>query len=170
MARVGKNALVSDLRGHLGKQVVYKKTNNQVIATTMPRRPRKKRSEAVQKQNRLFKVAAHGAKNAIKDPVRRKRYEAARKPGQSAYNVAMSEILKMLVANKHEITPTPAYRKRTGKSIKTNDITLLLDTDDGTLVETGLVVKDENLKWILAAAREKTTKKVRKIVLRISCE
>jgi hypothetical protein len=170
MARVGNNALVKDLRGHLGKQIVIKKTNNQVIATTMPKHPKKKRSAPVQKQNRLFTIAAHGAKRAIKDPVRRARYEAARRPGQSAYNVALSEILKMLVSNKHEITPTPPYRKRTGKKLQTKDITLLLDTDDGTLVETGLVVKDENLKWILTAAREKTSKKVRKIVLRISCD
>jgi hypothetical protein len=169
MAKVNENSILRNIRGHIGKQVVVKVTNGQPIMTDIPKAPKKKRSPAVRKQNSFFKIAAHTAKRLIKDPVERTRYEAARRPGQSAYNVALSECLRRLGPNKENFTPAPPYRKRTGKKIQPKDITLLLDTDDGTLVETGLVVQDENLKWILAAAREKTTKKVRKIVLRISC-
>ena len=169
MARVRENVLVSGIRGHIGKQVVIRETNGQPIATKMPKRSKKKPSEAVQDQRWNFGEAAHLAKVAIRDPEKRPRYEAARRPGQSAYNVALAEYLNMFIAKKREPTPTPPYRKKSAKRIKTKDITLLVDTDNGTVVDTRFDVPDEKLQWLLGAARVKTNKKVRKIILLISC-
>jgi len=170
MSRVKDNVISSGFRGNFAKQFVIRETNGQPIATKMPKRKkRKKLSEAVIDQNDRFRDAAHLAKIANRDPEKRPRLEAARKPGQSAYNVALSEYLKMFVDGKREPTPTPPYKKESDSVITTKNITLILDTDDGTLVDTAVAIPAEKMKWILAAARKKTTKKVRTIVLRIAC-
>ena len=168
MSKAGENILVRGMTGKFGDQAVFRKSNGQTIMSDVSHH-KVKPTPAMQKQWNKFRHAAKLAKVAIRDPEKRARYEAARKPGQTAYNVALSEFLNMLIAGKREPIPTPPYRKKAAKGIKTKDITLVIDTDKGMVVKTGLVVPDEHLQWFISAAKSSTSGKVQKMIVLINC-
>jgi len=169
MAKVRENALINGIRGHVGKQYVIRETNGQPIVTNIPKHTKKKPTEKQEDQFWKFRAAAKKASIAIKDPEKLKRYEAARKPGWSAYNVAFSEYLTMFVAGKKEPTPLPPQPRKVIHKMKTKNITLLLDTDKGTIVKSALAVPDEYLGWLKSTAEKITSEKVRNIVFRVTC-
>ena len=169
MAQAGENSILRDVRGHFGKQVVVKKSHGKTIVANMPKHSKKKRTEAMIKHTRRFRTASRLAKYHMQDPEKQARYEAARKPGQSAYNVALGEFLNMLVAGKHEPTPTPPRALPVVHKMKTKNVTLLVDTDKDTIFQSHPDIPFEHLEWLINAAKNSTTEKVRKIVLRISC-
>jgi hypothetical protein len=169
MAKAGENAILKGVRGHIGKSVVVKERHGQTIVTNMPDHDKKKRTEAMKKHARRFKRASKLAKYHMQDPEKLARYEAARKPGQSAYNVALGEFLNMIIAGKHEPTPTPPRALPVVHKLKTKNVTLLVDTDKDTIFQSAPDILYEHLECIINAAKKSTIEKVRKIVLRISC-
>ena len=169
MAKAGENSILRGVRGHIGKQTVVKERYGQTIVTNMPKRDNRKRTDAMKKHNIRFKRASKLAKYHMKDPEKLARYEAARKPGQSAYNVALGEFLNMIVAGKNEPTPTPPRALPVLHKTKTKNLTLLVDTDKETIFQSRPDIPNELLECLITTAQKSTTEKVRKIVLRISC-
>ena len=172
MVKVKKGSLLDGVTGKFGEDLIFRKSNGQTIASNVSSK-KVKATEKRLNQRAKFKVISPLAKEAIADPVKRARYEAAREPGQSAYNVAFSEIYDEYFPGEKPADKIKNKRKKKfpgktldGKGIK--DIILLIDTDTGTLLQTEVTVPDQHvLDWILAAAKMKTSEPVSNILVRI---
>jgi hypothetical protein len=172
MAKASKKGLLMQVTGQFGDQCVFRESNKQLI---MSQKTHRKfiYTPARLKQQEIYRQAAYRASYSLHDPEKRARYEAARKPGQTAYNVALSEFLLMLGAGKDEPTPTPVPQApkapRNGRrKKKVKEIAMILDTADGMLTEGNVVIPDETIEAILNVAQQKTSHKVNKITLVIN--
>jgi hypothetical protein len=92
MAKAGKRWPAFPFTGQFADTMVFRDSNGQPI---MSQKTHRKfiMTPAIKKQQWRFRHAARLAKLAIRDPEKRARLEAERKPGQTAYNVALSEYL-----------------------------------------------------------------------------
>jgi len=162
--------------GKLGDDLVIRESNGQSIMYPKPQ-PKKKRklSLAERTQQRNFRISARRASIAIRDPEKRPAYEAAREPGQTAYNMAFRESMFELTGGRYKQKTKPVTRKTAppahsrGK-LKIKDISVLLDTNIGTVFVDNIPIPDRSLKWILTAAKKSTPHQVKRIVLRINCD
>src|ERR1035438_2813893 len=168
MAIVDKNSILQGVHGKIGDDVELRKVNRQQVLANKSHKKVKKTVLRQAQQDR-FKIVEKLAKADLADPVKRAQFEALRKPGQSAYTVAISFHYNKLFLNGKEIPEKP--RRRRGKrinGIKTKKITLLVDTSDNTFIETRIPVPDDKmLEWLYAAARLQTADKITNIHLRI---
>ena len=174
MAKARKNSIMAGVSGQVGDQMVFRQSNGQTIMSAKYKY-KDNPTDHMMVQRILFEKAAKLAKETIKDPKKRRHYEAQRRPGQTAYNVAVSEIFQEIWADhKHiPLVKKPKVRKSRKKpveSILNKGITLLIDTNEGTLVESGVKAPDEQfLEWIYNAAKSKTSHHINTIVVRINC-
>jgi len=81
MAKVDKASMLNGIRGKFGKDMVFRELNGQTIASNISSK-KVKPTEKRLLQRAKFKAISPLAKEIIADPVKRARYEAARKPGQ----------------------------------------------------------------------------------------
>jgi hypothetical protein len=95
MAKINKNLLVREARGHMGKQFVYRKHGKDTLMTKMPDvNENLQPTEAQVGVRELFAEAALYAKGAISDPELKKQYQKKAGPGRTAYNMAFRDYLK----------------------------------------------------------------------------
>ena len=92
MASIGNNVIFSGFRGRFGDHF-FRIRNGKTFICARPRITREP-TEGMLKVRARFKQATAYAKTALEDPERRKFYEAARRPGRSAYNMAVADFLK----------------------------------------------------------------------------
>ena len=174
MARVGKRSILQGIHGQIGDQVVLRKINGQQVLA-MKASYKDKPTRAMLSSRYRFRTAVKLSKQDIADPVKRARLETIRKDGQSVFNVAMSENMIKLNPGGKAALLKQAHKKKKNRrknihGIKVKNITLLIDTDHDTLIESNINTPDQNvLEWICAAAKEKTSEKVNNIVIRIRC-
>ena len=92
MAIVKRNPLVQGLSGKVGG-LVFKQHRKTTVLSIKPDRSRVKLSDKQVKANKKFKMAVAYAKGILKDPEKRKAYEAKLQPGRSVYHTALAEFL-----------------------------------------------------------------------------
>src|SRR5688572_23543887 len=91
MAQLIDNVITYGASGAFGDQFVFSRRNGKVFICKMPRRYEGPPTEGQLKNRERFSFANSYAKAAIADAGTKALYQAAAKPGQSAYNRAFSD-------------------------------------------------------------------------------
>jgi hypothetical protein len=94
MARLASNSALKDLRGQLGKQLVFKKYGDKTVVTSYPNMSRVKPSSKQKSNRSLFKDAVTYARNINRDDALKKKYLKKVNLGESVYHYAIKEFLK----------------------------------------------------------------------------
>ena len=103
MAKINDNLFVKGARGHVGKQLVYKKRGNDTLIARMPKVDDNTIATADPEQVReRFAAASRYATGAINDPVLKREYQEKTSPSNTAYNIAFRDYLKAPVVMKIE--------------------------------------------------------------------
>jgi hypothetical protein len=92
MARATRNLLTADLRGAIGKQVVFRVRNGKTFASKYPDMSGVKPSKKQLKEKGRFAKAVAFAQSIISDPAKKAAYKV--KKGQSVFNAAVSDYMK----------------------------------------------------------------------------
>lgn len=161
MAKINKNLLVREARGHMGKQFVYRKHGKNTLMTRMP--DFNENLVPTDKQlvvQELFAEAAAYAKGAISDPELKNEYRKKAKPGRTAYNIAFRDYLKAPVV--HHVNPEQ-YTGTVGSTIvisakddfRVAEVTVSIYLPSGELLEKGNAILNpiNRGKWTYTAAQ-----------------
>ena len=100
MARLAANSPLKNLKGQLGKQLVFKQYGNKTVVTAYPDMSRVKPSKLQKVYRHKFRDAVMYAKKISRDPALKKEYMKKIKPGESVYHFALKEYFKKLKAEK----------------------------------------------------------------------
>ena len=93
MARATRNLLTADLRGAIGKQVVFRVRNGKTFASKYPDMSGVKPSKKQLKEKGRFAKAVAFAQSIISDPAKKAAYKVKKK-GQTVFNAAVSDYRK----------------------------------------------------------------------------
>jgi hypothetical protein len=173
MAKVGNNVLTHGLHGKIGDLIVFRVRNGETIVGAKPEHAGPP-TEAMLKHRELFQEAVLYAKSAMADPDKKAAYDAAKKPGESAYNVAVADFLKAPHIEEIDVSlyagqPGDKIRVRAVDDFKVAEVTVTVDAADGTPIESGSAVQNTNgLDWTYTATTANTAPNGCKIVVRVS--
>ncbi|MDQ2753030.1 MAG: hypothetical protein M3R72_08405 [Bacteroidota bacterium] len=92
MARLSKS-LLENIRGGLGKQLVFKQYKDKTVVTSYPDMSKVKPSEQQKEGRKLFAEAVAYAKAISQNPVQKAHYQKKVKLGESVYHFALKEYL-----------------------------------------------------------------------------
>ena len=101
MAKSKNNIVIAGLSGKVGKQLVFKQVNGRTIVTKFPNYKVSKTPKQEAHHKKFAKATVY-AKNALENPTLKKAYaeEAAKRPGVSAYIMAIADYLKAPVIDR----------------------------------------------------------------------
>ncbi len=150
MAKSEDNVFVEGLRGSVGKRMVFRN----VAGKTVVSKRRKINPDYVPTEGQVsvrerFSDAILYAKSALVDPQTKAAYEAAAKPGLSAYNVAIQDAFKGPQLSQLRLVD---YSGQVGDAIlvkavdnfKVAEVQFSILKPDGSLLERGLAVQEPN--------------------------
>ena len=169
MAKINGNLIMMKVSGMIGKQVVIKHRNDKPYISAAPTIDEDREPTANQKAWQLkFKSFVDYGKVASKAPATRDGYMAARKKGQSAYNVAFRD-----ARYAPEVTAITAkgYTGRAGDIIyvqakddfMVTAVKVMIYSASGELIEEGNAVTDDIL-WMYQASGNNSNIEGSKIV------
>ncbi len=92
MARL-TNSLLQNIRGGLGKQLVFKKYGDKTVVTGYPDMSNVKPSEGQKEGRKRFAEAVAYAKAISRNPEQKVEYQKRVKPNESVYHFALKEYL-----------------------------------------------------------------------------
>jgi hypothetical protein len=159
MAKINDNLLVKGARGHVGKQLVYKKRGNDTLLARMP--SVNKDAEVTQDQEKardLFAEAVRYASGAITDPVLKNQYQEKTGPSNTAYNIAFRDylkapIVKSINAENYDGTVGSSIIVSAVDDFRVAEVKVRISAPDGTIVEEGnaLLHPIDRNKWTYVA-------------------
>jgi hypothetical protein len=162
MAKVAGNIVLHGASGMLGDQIVIRQRSGHIILAQAPAESTKEPTEAQATQRQRFQQAVLYGKQVVDNPAQKSDYEAKAKPLQTAFNVAVGDFLH--APDIDEIDVTQYYgvigntiRVRVTDDFEVKQVTVAIHNGDGSLVEQGEAVHQENsLDWIYTATAENT--------------
>lgn len=92
MARLSKS-LLENIRGGIGKQLVFKQYKDKTVVTSYPDMSKVKPSEQQKKGRKLFAEAVAYAKAISRNAEQKAEYQKRVKPNESVYHYALKEYL-----------------------------------------------------------------------------
>jgi hypothetical protein len=95
MAVVKNNKVTKGLSGKF-EDFIFKNYSYGTVVSKVPDRSKVKLSKKQKRANTLFKAAVAYAKEVIRDPKKRKPYEAVLKRGKTVYHTALADYLKKM--------------------------------------------------------------------------
>ena len=154
MAKVAGNMVLVGVSGMIGNQLVIRQADGRIIMSQAPVPSTKPPSE-LQAEGRLnFQSGVIYAKGVYSDPAKKALYEAKVKPGTSAFNVAVADFLKAPNIDEIDLgnyngTAADTIRVRVTDDFQVVKVTVTIHNADGTLVEEGEAVQQENvIDWL----------------------
>jgi hypothetical protein len=158
------NILTQDLRGEVGKTIVFRQRGDKTFVARYPR-PRNPQLKATQKQLKQrskFQEAVLYAKTAIANPTQKAIYQAHHKVKRklmTAFNVAIADYLNPPVVHRID---TSNYHGNIGDKIyfiildnfSVQAVKVALHQSGGTLIEQGEAVKEGMLYIYTATAAQ----------------
>jgi len=94
MARTN-SALLKEISGALGKQIVLKQVKGKTVVSQYPDMSKVKPSTLQKAKRNLFKEAVKYAQEINRDPLQKAHYLKKVKEGQSVYHYALKEYLEL---------------------------------------------------------------------------
>jgi hypothetical protein len=153
MAKVGKNVLTRGLSGKLGNLVVFRNKGTKTIVSMAPGHREVPQTTAQNLHHQKFREAVMYAKSVLADPGMKQKYQSAAKDGETAFNVAVADFIKLPVIE--EIDPA-AYTGQPGEKIRiratdsfmVKQVSVGIYQSDGSRVESGEAESNGNgLDW-----------------------
>lgn len=149
MAESTDNIVTFGMRGLVGRLLVFRQFFGKTIVAKRPKKTDIPFTADQQEVQSRFAEAATYAKTAIQDPGVKSAYEAAAKPGQTAYNIAFADYFKAPTLSLPDIS---GYTGQAGEviGIRAKDnflvssVQVAIEKPDGTPVESGDAVITEN--------------------------
>jgi hypothetical protein len=158
MAESSKNLATEGLRGQVGNFVFRRrKADGKIFVSRHPGDQEVESSEAQKATRVKFQQATIYGRFAVSDPQIKAEYQAAAKPGQHAYNVAVADFFH---APDIEEVDLSSYSGQVGNEIRikaTDDfgvqqVSVRIENADATLVEEGqAILSSDGLLWIYTA-------------------
>ena len=163
MAQIGKNVVTHGASGKLGNQVVFRQTGNQTIMAIAPGKRTKPLTDPQLQHLQQFKEAVLYAKSVMDEPDKKAEYKAAAKNGETAYNVAVGDFLKLPEVNELDISQYTGQvgnkiRIRATDNFKLTNVTATIYKADNTILETGPATSNGNgLDWYYIVTHQNST-------------
>ncbi len=151
------NVITHGMSGMIGDVIVFRQRAGKTFTSAAPRPTEHKPSAAELQHRQQFQEAIIYGKQALTDTKLKEEYQAQAKPGQSAFNVAVADLLH---APDIDTVDLSNYMGKVGDTITiraTDDfmvtgVTISISDADGTLVEKGAAVLGSNgLDWVYTA-------------------
>jgi len=158
MAESKDNIITHGLSGKLGNMLVFSQSAGKTIVRKTPRKV-KEHSDAQKEHFLHFQEAVIYARSAMQDAAMHDEYQKATKPGITAYNMAVADMLKAPRIDEVDITK---YAGRIGDKIvirayddfKVKEVKVIIEDLDGSLIEEGNAVLDGNgVDWVYTATQ-----------------
>ena len=162
MAKVAGNIVLHGASGMLGDQIVIRQRGGTTILSQAPVRSDKEPSEAQTTHRRRFQRAVLYGKKVIGDAALEAEYAARASALESAYNVAVADFFHAPDIDEIDLS---SYYGAVGNTIRirvTDDfevkqVTVAIHNGDGSLVEQGdAVQQDDMIDWLYTATAENT--------------
>ncbi|KAA9327624.1 hypothetical protein F0P96_16740 [Hymenobacter busanensis] len=174
MARVSNNIITQGLSGTIGGTLVFRQVGGRTIVSAAPRESEKAPTAGQLAQRERFQQAALYAKAELSDPAGKAEYEAGRPEdgSASAYAIAVADFIQ--APDIHTIDLSN-YQGRVGDTIRvrvTDDfkvvgVTVRIENSDGSVVEDGAAVQQQNgPDWVFTATQANATLVGDKITVR----
>lgn len=96
MASVSKQSILNDLKGQLGKELVFKQYRNKTVVSRRPDMSRVRASTYQKKNRSLFAAAVAYAKEISRNPEKKQLYAGRVADGQTVYHYAIKEFYAKL--------------------------------------------------------------------------
>jgi hypothetical protein len=160
MAQVGKNVLTRGLSGKLGNLVVFRRNREKTIMSVAPGKRTHPLTEAQQRHLQQFREAVVYAKSVLADQEKKAEYKAAAKNGESAFNVAVADYLKLPVIKEVDLCLYAGQvgdriRIRAIDNFKVVNVSVGIYNADNTILETGIAAGNGNgLDWFYTAIQK----------------
>jgi hypothetical protein len=173
MAKSKNNVVTFGLSGKIGDLLIFSQRGGKTIVSKIAQRTDNP-SDKQKEQRRKFQQAIIYGKIALSDPDTKTAYQAAAPKGQTAYNVAIAD---MLHAPDIETIDFSGYTGKAGDTISVivkddfmvKEVKLSIVNDDGSLVEEGNAVSDPSgYKWIYTATQANANLSGDKITITVS--
>lgn len=157
MAESKNNVVTFGLRGLVGDLLVFKNRAGKTIVSRKPEVSSAPPSAQQTLVRERFKEAVRYAKSILSIPAAKAMYEAMKKPGQSAFNLAMADVWQAPKINDVVVT---AYTGQIGSKVTVNtvdrfkviSVTVTITSPGGVVIETGQAVMQENgSDWLYTA-------------------
>ena len=158
------NILTQDLRGEVGKTIVFRHRGEKTFVARYPRprNPELKATEKQLKRRSKFQKAVLYAKSVLANPTQKALYQADHKVKRklmSAFNVAIADYLNPPVVRRIDVSN---YRGKIGDkiyfiildAISVQSVKVALHQSGGTLIEQGEAVKEGMLYVYTATANQ----------------
>lgn len=154
MAISNRNIITHGLSGLIGDLIVFRQRAGKTVVAVRPHSSARPATPPMVLARARFVLAVSYAKAAIKDQHKKSAYLAIAKPGQTAFNVAIADF-----QCPPEIEENPDLKGYNGlpgdiitvsviDDFMVNTVWIQIISADGTLLEEGLAVQDENkLDW-----------------------
>jgi hypothetical protein len=159
MAKIkGNNALMKNVRGMFGKQVVFKeRMGTQYVAAPPYVNENRIPTEGEHNNQKNFGEAVEFARAALKDPELKKEYAALAKKNQTAYNVAVSDArippkINSLLTQGYTGKPGSCILVQATDNVKVKRVHVTIINAAKTLIEQGEAVDNgDNFNWVYSA-------------------
>ena len=171
MAKSKNNVVTHGLSGKLGEMLVFRQLNGKTIVASTPRKTREQTEKQKQHQER-FLQASHYAMAALKDAATKQAYAAAAESGQTAYNIALADMMR---APEIQAVNLAGYSGKPGDivTVKATDdfrvtqVTVEIQRADGSLVEKGnAVLSETGIEWQYKALTDNNVTQGCKVIAR----
>jgi hypothetical protein len=158
MAKIKGNYVMANVRGMLGKQVVFKERLGTPYVAGPPNVNENRVAKDKEQRNRnSFGDAVEFGKEAVKDPELKKEYAALAKKGQTAYNVAVSDArlppdINSLLTQGYTGQPGSCILVQATDNVKVKRVQVSIFDAALTLIEQGDATDNgDNFNWIYPA-------------------
>jgi hypothetical protein len=159
MAKANNNLILSHLSGTIGNQLTVRQVGGNTIVSKKQKKSKNRPSEKQAAVKVNFKESTHRAKWLLKDPDMFAFYTSVKGPGQTAYNMAVKDVI-----NPPQIVDISAESEKiTVRAIdvfRVYRVTVIICSPDGVLLEQGDALLARNGKdWSYATKNDYTALK-----------
>jgi hypothetical protein len=158
MAQSSKNLATEGLRGQVGNFVFRRRrADGKIFVSRSPGDRDSGPSEAEQATRNRFQQATIYGRSVLADPEVKARYQAAAKPGQTAYNVAVADYfhapdIQEVDLSGYSGSEEDVIRIKVTDNFAVQQVMVRIENSDATLVEEGqATLSADGLSWIYTA-------------------
>ena len=151
MAKSRNNIVTAGLSGGIGNQLVFKQVNGETIVAKYPNRKGSSTPKQIALNNKFAKATVY-AKNALQNAALKKVYadQAAKRPGVSAYAMAVADYLKAPIIDHSAYTGVSSGEKisiEVADASKVMTVKVKIVAANSSAVEEGSATLSEG-KWV----------------------
>ena len=156
MAIIDHNIITTGLHGRVGN-LIFRRWGEKTVVSAAPGRTDRRWSRLQRSNRERFSSAMAWAKEAMKDPEKRKGFQKKAKGMQTAWNVAVSEYMMRPLIEEADVSgyhgkKGDQLRVRTGKTFRVSAVIITILSAQGLIIETGMAARVGGTNgWVYSA-------------------